>query len=196
MTPPRFIAVVSLGANLGDAQQALDSALAGLAQLPATDVLGVSSFYKTTPVGAQGPDYLNAVALLACSLGPLELLHALMALELAHGRERPFKHAPRTLDLDLIWFGGASRASAELTLPHPRWRGRAFVVEPLAEVLNNPLADTRAAMGLLGGAEAWPAALAELSAQLPALTVRQAMACEQGIEKIGGPSQINELNIW
>jgi 2-amino-4-hydroxy-6-hydroxymethyldihydropteridine diphosphokinase len=171
LTLPRFAAAVSLGANLGDARQALGSALAALAQLPTTEVVGVSSFYKTAPVDAEGPDYINAVALLQSALGPLEFLHALQAMELAHGRERPFRHAPRTLDLDLIWFGGATRSTRELTLPHPRWRERAFVVEPLAEAL--------AAVGGLN-----LSGFAPLAASLPTQQTRQTMSAAQGIEKI------------
>ena len=67
-------------------------------------------------------------------LSPLALLHALQALELQSGRERPYKNAPRTLDLDLIFYGDVALSTPELTLPHPRWHERAFVLQPLAEV--------------------------------------------------------------
>jgi 2-amino-4-hydroxy-6-hydroxymethyldihydropteridine diphosphokinase len=86
------------------------------------------------PYEAQGPDFINAVALVQTQLNPLDLLHALQALELQSGRERAFKNAPRTLDLDLIFYGDLALAVPELTLPHPRWHERAFVLLPLAEI--------------------------------------------------------------
>jgi 2-amino-4-hydroxy-6-hydroxymethyldihydropteridine diphosphokinase len=178
---------VSLGANLGDAQQALSQALAALGQLPGTAVVGASSFYKTAPVDAEGPDYINAVALLHSALGPLELLHTLQALEQAQGRERPFRHAPRTLDLDLIWFGGACRASTELTLPHPRWQARAFVIEPLAEVLAQVSAQVSAQVAAQpdGPEDDAPGlSFAPLAALMPPLEARQNLAANQGIAKI------------
>jgi 2-amino-4-hydroxy-6-hydroxymethyldihydropteridine diphosphokinase len=94
----------------------------------------VSSLYRSAPYEAQGPDFINAVALLSTHLAPLALLHALQDLEQQSGRERPYKNAPRTLDLDLIFYGDVVLASAELTLPHPRWHERAFVLHPLAEI--------------------------------------------------------------
>lgn len=132
---PRHLAFVGMGGNLGDVRARLARAQEDLAALPGTRLVGVSSLYETAPVDATGPDYLNAVAVLASALGPQELLAALLALEIVHDRERPYHHAPRTLDLDLLWFGGATRQSATLSLPHPRMMGRAFVLEPLAEVL-------------------------------------------------------------
>ena len=94
----------------------------------------VSSLYRSAPYEAQGPDFINAVALLSTHLAPLALLHALQDLEQQSGRERPYKNAPRTLDLDVIFYGDVSMTSTELTLPHPRWHERAFVLHPLAEV--------------------------------------------------------------
>jgi len=132
---PRFRAFVALGANLGPTRESLQAALARMQDLPWTSLEGVSSFYVTKAVGTQGPDYLNAVAALSTSLAPHELLRALLDLELALGRERPRPLAPRTLDLDLLWMEGATRDSAALSLPHPRLRERAFVQEPLAELL-------------------------------------------------------------
>ncbi|MDI1258878.1 2-amino-4-hydroxy-6-hydroxymethyldihydropteridine diphosphokinase [Aquabacterium sp.] len=132
---PRFRAFVGLGANLGPARENLQAALLELRSLPWTTLEGVSSFYVTKAVGTDGPDYLNAVAALSTSLAPLELLNALLAVELKLGRERPRPLAPRTLDLDLLWMEGAMRESETLTLPHPRMTGRAFVQEPLAELL-------------------------------------------------------------
>jgi 2-amino-4-hydroxy-6-hydroxymethyldihydropteridine diphosphokinase len=117
-----MIAWVGIGANLGDAQRALDEALQGLARLPDTTLVRSSRTYRSAPVDASGPDYLNAVAQLETQLTAPELLAQLQALEQAAGRERPYRNAPRTLDLDLLLYGDASIACATLTGPHPRWR--------------------------------------------------------------------------
>lgn len=132
---PRHRAFVGLGGNLGDVQLRLRAAIAGIESLPGTQVEAVSSLYRTLPVESSGPDYLNAVAVLQSCLGPRELLRALHALEHAHDRERPYQNAPRTLDLDLLDYGGHRCDGPLLTLPHPRMMARAFVLEPLAEVL-------------------------------------------------------------
>ena len=125
---------VGLGANLGDARAALRDAVRAMAALPGTQVRGVSSLYRSAPVDAGGPDYLNAVAELQTTLAPLALLHALQAIEQAAGRERPYRNAPRTLDLDLLLYGEQRLAGDELTVPHPRLWERAFVLQPLAEL--------------------------------------------------------------
>jgi len=127
-------AFVGLGANLGDPQRALRDALAGIAGLPGTQLVGSSRIYRSAPVDAGGPDYLNAVAELRTRLTAPELLAQLQALEQAAGRERPYRNAPRTLDLDLLLYGDARIASAALTVPHPRMRERAFVLLPLHEL--------------------------------------------------------------
>ena len=128
------MACVALGANLGDAVATVKQALRDVACLSDTQLFKVSSLYRSAPYEAQGPDFINAVALLHTQLSPLALLHALQALELASGRERPFKNAPRTLDLDIVFYGDVELATHELTLPHPRWYERAFVLQPLAEI--------------------------------------------------------------
>ena len=128
------IAFIGLGANLGDLQLTLGRALAGLAALPVTRLLAVSSPYQSAPVDAGGPDYLNAVAQLQTGLDPLDLLVALQALELEQGRERSYQNAPRTLDLDLLLYDELQLASPQLTLPHPRLQQRAFVLLPLLEL--------------------------------------------------------------
>ncbi len=127
-------AFIGLGANLGDRGAALQQALAALAALPQTEVRQVSSLYRSAPVDADGPDYLNAVAELATQLSPLALLQALQAIEAAAGRERSYRNAPRTLDLDLLLYGEEAMATADLTVPHPRMGGRAFVLLPLSEL--------------------------------------------------------------
>ncbi len=93
-----------------------------------------SSFYRTAPIDATGPDYVNAVAELRTGLGPYELLAALQELEQAAGRERSYRNAPRTLDLDVLRYGELQQDDPRLTLPHPRMHERAFVLVPLAEI--------------------------------------------------------------
>jgi 2-amino-4-hydroxy-6-hydroxymethyldihydropteridine diphosphokinase len=127
-------AYVGIGANLGDAQGAVAAAMAALARLPGVQVQRMSSLYRTAPVDASGPDFINAVAALATTLSPDDLLAALQAVELAFGRQRPFHHAPRTLDLDLLLHGNVVCATPRLSLPHPRLHQRAFVLQPLLEI--------------------------------------------------------------
>jgi 2-amino-4-hydroxy-6-hydroxymethyldihydropteridine diphosphokinase len=128
------LAYVGLGANLGDPAAALKAAQESLAVLPQTQLHRVSSVYRTAPIDALGPDFLNAVAVLETRLTPDELLTELQRIEAEHGRERPYRNAPRTLDLDLLLYGDATVASPRLTLPHPRLHERAFALVPLAEV--------------------------------------------------------------
>jgi dihydropteroate synthase len=130
----RETVAVGLGANLGDARATLAWAVQQLAAHPAVQLQRVSSLYSTRPVEAEGPDYLNAVALLTTSLEPQALLGLLQGLEQQAGRERPYRNAPRTLDLDLLLFGQRVLNTDHLTLPHPRMHLRRFVLEPLAEV--------------------------------------------------------------
>jgi len=94
----------------------------------------VSSLYRSTPADAPGPDYLNAVAAVAGPDDPQALLRVTQALERAAGRTAGARHAPRPLDLDIIFWGGPATQPG-LTLPHPRWRERDFVLQPLAEVM-------------------------------------------------------------
>lgn len=132
---PASRAFVALGANLGPAREHVREALARIAQLPGTTVEGVSPFYCTRPVDAEGPDFINAVAALRTSLEGEELLQALLSIEALMGRERPWRNAPRVIDLDLLSLAGRVHHSATLTLPHPRMFQRAFVLEPLAALL-------------------------------------------------------------
>lgn len=141
MSATPVMACVALGANLGDAVATVKQALRDVAGLPQTQLYKASSLYRSAPYEAQGPDFINAVALIQTQLSPLALLHALQALELQSGRERPFKNAPRTLDLDIIFYGDLSLNTFELTLPHPRWHERAFVLQPLAEVWPERVSD-------------------------------------------------------
>ena len=131
---PAVHAWVGLGANLGDAAAALRQAVQALAHTPGIRLLRTSSLYRSAPVDAHGPDYLNAVAEIATTLSPHDLLAALQALEHAAGRERPYRNAPRTLDLDLLLYDERVLDTSSLVLPHPRMHARAFVLAPLAEI--------------------------------------------------------------
>ena len=136
-------AYIGLGANLGDPAAMLRWALARLAELPETELQARSGLYRSAPHETDGPEFVNAVARVATRLTAPALLDALLALELQAGRERPYRYAPRTLDLDLLHYGSAAVRSPRLTLPHPRAHERAFVLRPLAEL----------APGLVGAAQ-------------------------------------------
>nr|WP_314546877.1 2-amino-4-hydroxy-6-hydroxymethyldihydropteridine diphosphokinase [uncultured Massilia sp.] len=130
-----MIAWVGIGANLGDARANVLDAIARLQRLPGTRFLQASSLYRTAPIDSSGDDYVNAVASLDTDLDAHALLQALFDIEQAHGRERPYRNAPRTLDLDLLLFGDQVIADAPtLLVPHPRLHERAFVLAPLAEL--------------------------------------------------------------
>ncbi len=127
-------AYIGLGANLGDPAQAVRDAIGQLAQLPQTTLAGYSSLYASAPVDAGGDDFVNAVAQIDTTLSPQALLQGLQQIELAFGRERPFRNAPRTLDLDLLLYGDARINEPGLHVPHPRMCARAFVILPLLEL--------------------------------------------------------------
>ena len=126
--------VLALGANLDDAVQSLRQAKAAMARLPATRVLRASSLYRTAPLDAGGPDFMNAVVKIETALPAPVLLQELQAIETQAGRQRPYRNAPRTLDLDILLYGSARIDSEKLVLPHPRMLQRAFVLVPLAEI--------------------------------------------------------------
>ena len=127
-------AYVALGANLGDAAQSLREAIGAIDRIADTHVTKQSSLYRTAPIDATGPDYVNAVIEVRTRSGALALLDGLQRIESEAGRERPYRNAPRTLDLDLLLFGNASISSARLHVPHPRMNERAFVLVPLAQI--------------------------------------------------------------
>ena len=129
------LACIGLGANLGDARAVLAAAYTELQRLPDTRHHRCSPWFRSAPVDARGPDYLNAVVCFDTSLPPQALLEALQDIERSHGRERPYRNAPRTLDLDLLLYGDQQIATPTLTVPHPRMHERAFVLLPLAAVL-------------------------------------------------------------
>jgi 2-amino-4-hydroxy-6-hydroxymethyldihydropteridine diphosphokinase len=119
-------AVISLGANIGDPKANLDLAVGLLRE--ATEVIAVSSYLQTKPVGGpEQPDYLNAVAILESDLPAKDLLALLNGIETAMGRTREIHWGPRVIDLDLIQYGGLLVKDERLTLPHPRAHERRFV---------------------------------------------------------------------
>jgi 2-amino-4-hydroxy-6-hydroxymethyldihydropteridine diphosphokinase len=127
------VVVVAFGSNLGDRHTAILDAAARVAVL-CTD-FRLSPIIETAPVGAaleNDPLYLNAVGVGESALSPRELFERLRAIEAAAGRERPYPGAPRTLDLDLILAGAQLIDEPDLQVPHPRFRDRLFVLEPLA----------------------------------------------------------------
>jgi 2-amino-4-hydroxy-6-hydroxymethyldihydropteridine diphosphokinase len=128
------IVAIALGSNVGDRRAHLDFAVSKLRTLLAD--LNVSRYYETVPVGMRHPQamFLNAAAVGTAALAPGELLGALLAIERARGRERPYANAPRTLDLDLVLFGDTVIEEPDLRVPHPRFRERLFVLQPLAEI--------------------------------------------------------------
>ncbi len=131
----KILATIGLGANLNDPVEQVEYALAELDRLPATRLVARSRLYASAPVGyVDQPDFINAVAQVETGLAPRALLAALLDIEHRHGRERSFRNAPRTLDLDLLLYGAAHFHEDGLTLPHPRMHERAFVLRPLLEI--------------------------------------------------------------
>lgn len=133
-TPPSETAFVGLGANLGDAGATLRAALIELQALAVPGSFQASGLWRSAPIEATGPDFHNAVARFETTLAPHALLDALQAIERRFGRERPYRNAPRTLDLDLLLYADRVQADERLVLPHPRAAQRAFVLAPLAEL--------------------------------------------------------------
>ena len=127
-------AYVGVGANLGDAQQTVRAAIEAMTILAHTRVAARSSLFISAPIDAGGNDFVNAVAQLETDLTAQSLLDNLQRIELAFGRERPFRNAPRTLDLDLLIYDQLQMSSDTLQLPHPRMSDRAFVLLPLLEL--------------------------------------------------------------
>lgn len=125
---------LGLGANLGDARKALEDAVTSIGSLPQTQLDACSSFYRSEPLDAKGPDFINAVLHVKTRLNAFDLLIACQAIENLAGRVRPYQNAPRTLDIDVLLYGDAQIDSNFLTVPHPRMRERAFVLMPLSEL--------------------------------------------------------------
>ena len=142
---------VAVGSNLGDRGANLRGALDALAAHPSVTVTRCSTIIETEPVGGP-PDqdaYLNAVAQLETLLSPHQLHDLLLKIEADFGRERSVPNAPRTLDLDLLFYGDRIINSETLTVPHPRMHERRFVMAPLAEIapdVRHPVLDQTAAI--------------------------------------------------
>lgn len=130
------VAWLGFGANLGDAQQTLKDAVACFAQESSVTILAQSSMYRTSPIAASGNDYYNSVVKLETTLLVRHLLALCHRIENQFGRQRPFRNAPRTLDLDILLFYGHHYAieEPELIVPHPRLTERAFALVPLVEI--------------------------------------------------------------
>jgi 2-amino-4-hydroxy-6-hydroxymethyldihydropteridine diphosphokinase len=146
----KVVATIGLGANLDDPAAQVEYALAELDRLPASRLVARSRLYASAPVGyVDQPDFINAVAQVETALAPRALLAALLDIEHRQGRERSFRNAPRTLDLDLLLYGAAHFHEHGLTLPHPRMHERAFVLRPLVEIAPDAVIPGR------GRAAAW-----------------------------------------
>ena len=126
---------VGIGSNLGDREFLIRNAVEGLRAMPRTAVLRVSSLYDTDPVGeVEQPPFLNAVAWLESELEPRELLWHLLLIEKRMGRVRAQRWGPRSIDLDLLFFGDTALDEPDLKVPHPEAHRRAFVLYPLHEL--------------------------------------------------------------
>ena len=153
--PQTHFAVIALGSNLAEPARQVRAALSVLEAHPQIQIEKTSSLYVTAPVGYDDqPDFVNAVCSVRTSLDGVSLLAVLNRIEADFGRERTFRNAPRTLDLDIIDFDGISSDDPHLTLPHPRAHERSFVMKPLAEILpdfvlggHGRAADLAAALG-------------------------------------------------
>lgn len=143
---PQVLAFIALGANLGDAKGNVVAAIQAVSKLPETHVLRASSLYRTAPVEAIGPDFVNAVIAVLTTLDAYELLSQLKHIEDTAGRQRPFRNAPRTLDLDILLYGDTCISSTRLQVPHPRMYQRAFVLLPLAEIAPEKVTDDQLAV--------------------------------------------------
>jgi len=129
------LAFIGLGSNLHDPCSQLQRAFADLNDLPETRLLAQSSLYRSAPIGfLEQSDFVNAVAKIETNLAPHDLLNALLAIEHRHGRERTFRNAPRSLDLDVLLYDDVQLHEHHLTLPHPQMHLRAFVLQPLLEI--------------------------------------------------------------
>ena len=128
------LAYIGLGANLGDARQTIAAAIQTVRDSSGVLALRQAPLYSSDPVDAQGPVFINTVVAVDTTLDPLPLLDLLQAIEQEHGRERPYRNAPRTLDLDLLLYGAQTINTPRLSVPHPRMHQRAFVLRPLQDL--------------------------------------------------------------
>ena len=134
MTDAWTACYIGIGSNLGDARGNVQQAIERLRQLSDTRLTAQSSLFRTAPVDAEGDDYINAVVHLDTQVPALQLLQQLQAIEHDFGRERPYRNAPRTLDLDILLYGTHVISTETLTVPHPRMTQRAFALLPLLQL--------------------------------------------------------------
>ena len=132
--------ILGLGSNLGDRADIIAQAIELLGKLPETRVLAISGAVDSDPVGyADQPNFLNLCLAITCEFNPDELLVKTLEIERELGRERTSnRNGPRTLDIDLLFYEGGAWDSPTVTLPHPRWSSRGFVVIPLRNLLQGP----------------------------------------------------------
>ena len=134
LMPKPIESFIGLGANLDQPIETVRRAIGAIGQLAGTRLIAQSSLFRTAPVEADGDDYVNAVVQIATALSASDLLRALQEIEQDFGRARPYFHAPRSLDLDLLLYGDLQIDSATLQVPHPRMSTRAFVLIPLLQI--------------------------------------------------------------
>ena len=157
--PVMHTAWIGLGANLGDPATTLGEAIQELERSPGIHATRCSPLYQSEPVDASGPVFINAVAEIQTSLTAIQLLDLLQDIEQIHGRERPYRNAPRTLDLDILLFDQVSIDTPRLTIPHPRMHERAFVLRPLLDLNPEAILPQGRAKDLLAactGQKLWP----------------------------------------
>jgi 2-amino-4-hydroxy-6-hydroxymethyldihydropteridine diphosphokinase len=133
------LAVLGLGANLGERLRALQRAVDLLDAEPGIVVRRSSRIWETAPIGPEQPDFLNAVVEIETNLRPLEVLAACQRAEQALGRTREVRWGPRTLDVDVLFYGDVAVDLPELVVPHPRLTERAFVILPLLDLCSDPV---------------------------------------------------------
>lgn len=125
---------IGIGSNLGNRQENIKKAIQQIKNLEKTEIAGISSLIQTKPQEATGPDYLNAVLKIKTELQPYRLLECLQEIENNLGRKRSFKNCPRTIDLDILFYGNEKIKTKKLTVPHPKIGEREFVKKPLFEL--------------------------------------------------------------
>ncbi len=132
--------ILGLGSNLGERADLLAQAIRNIRMLPGVQVLAISQAVDSDPVGyAEQPNFLNICLAVVCDKNPDELLTETLEIERKLGRERTAnRNGPRTLDIDLLFYEGGSWESPTVTLPHPRWSSRGFVILPLRNLLQDP----------------------------------------------------------
>ena len=143
----KVFCILSLGSNMGDRKKTIEDAIAVLEEHPGILDLKCASFYETEPVGYEDqPWFLNTCVSFDTTLAPMELLDLTQSIEKAFHRERTIHWGPRTLDIDIITYGDIEMDTKRLTIPHPRYKERAFVLAPMSEltVIDTPIPEDKA----------------------------------------------------